>query len=121
MLEFVEEALDQIPFAVKRGIDGTLDLAVFLSWNVSASALIADTFDQGFLVIAAIGDQNAPAGQAVNQIGRRLDIRHLPWRQQGVDRQARLIDSGMDFGAQSSTRTADGVILAPFLPPAACW
>jgi hypothetical protein len=26
----------------------------------------------------------------------------------------------MDFGAQSSTRTANGVILAPFFPPAAC-
>jgi hypothetical protein len=27
----------------------------------------------------------------------------------------------MDFAGQSSTRTADGVIRAPFLPPAACW
>jgi hypothetical protein len=27
----------------------------------------------------------------------------------------------MDLGAQSSTRATDGVIVAPFLPPAACW
>jgi hypothetical protein len=26
----------------------------------------------------------------------------------------------MDFAGQSSTRTTDGVIRAPFLPPAAC-
>jgi hypothetical protein len=26
----------------------------------------------------------------------------------------------VDLGAQSSTRTADGVILAPFFPPLAC-
>jgi hypothetical protein len=26
----------------------------------------------------------------------------------------------MDFGAQSATRTANGVIRAPFFPPAAC-
>jgi hypothetical protein len=30
------------------------------------------------------------------------------------------IDHGVDLGAQSSTRTADGVILAPFFPPPAC-
>jgi hypothetical protein len=26
----------------------------------------------------------------------------------------------VDFGGQSSTRTANGVIRAPFFPPAAC-
>jgi hypothetical protein len=36
-------------------------------------------------------------------------------------RQAVFIDQGVDLGAQSSTRTADGVIFAPFFPPAACW
>jgi hypothetical protein len=36
------------------------------------------------------------------------------------DRQAVLIDHGVDLGAQSATRTANGVILAPFFPPAAC-
>jgi hypothetical protein len=36
-------------------------------------------------------------------------------------RQAFLIDDRIDLGAQSSTRTADGVILAPFFLPAACW
>jgi hypothetical protein len=27
----------------------------------------------------------------------------------------------MDLRGQPSTRSADGVIRAPFLPPAACW
>jgi len=45
----------------------------------------------------------------------------LSGRQQEPDRQAILVDDGVDLGAQSSTRTADGVIFAPFLPPAACW
>jgi hypothetical protein len=35
-------------------------------------------------------------------------------------RQSVGADDGMDLGAQSSTRAADGVILAPFFPPAAC-
>jgi hypothetical protein len=37
-----------------------------------------------------------------------------------LDRQSVLIDHRMDFGAQSSTRTANGVIRTPFFPPAAC-
>ena len=36
-------------------------------------------------------------------------------------RQAVLVDDGVDLSAQSSTRTANGVIRAPFFPPAACW
>jgi hypothetical protein len=36
-------------------------------------------------------------------------------------RQAILIDQGVDLGTQSSTRTANGVILTSFFPPAACW
>jgi hypothetical protein len=35
-------------------------------------------------------------------------------------RQSMRANDGMDLGAQSSARTADGVILAPFFPPAAC-
>jgi len=30
-------------------------------------------------------------------------------------------DAGVDLGGQSATRTTDGVIRAPFLPPAVCW
>jgi hypothetical protein len=44
----------------------------------------------------------------------------LAGRQDEPDRQSVGIDDGMDLRAQSSTRTADGVIRAPFLPPAAC-
>jgi hypothetical protein len=36
------------------------------------------------------------------------------------NREAIAIDDGVELGRQSSTRTADGVIRAPFFPPAAC-
>jgi hypothetical protein len=44
----------------------------------------------------------------------------LAGREQQADGQAAGVDHDMDFAAQSSTRTADGVIRAPFFPPAAC-
>jgi hypothetical protein len=42
-------------------------------------------------------------------------------REHNPHRHSGLIDHRVDLGAQSSTRAADGVIRAPFLPPAACW
>jgi hypothetical protein len=35
-------------------------------------------------------------------------------------RQPTSIDDDMDFSAQSASRSSDGVIRAPFFPPAAC-
>lgn len=60
--------------------------------------------------------------QASQQFGRHF--RGLGDGQHQTGRQAVLIDDGVDLGAQSSTRAADGVIPSP--PPpvfllAACW
>jgi hypothetical protein len=44
----------------------------------------------------------------------------LPRRENHAHRQPPLVDDSVDLGAQPATRTADGVIRPPFLPPAAC-
>ena len=80
----------------------------------------ADQIEQGVGVIAAVGDDVA-AFEAGEQKRRRAQVVGLSGGQHKPHRQAVLIDHGVDLGAQSSTRTADGVILAPFFPPAACW
>jgi hypothetical protein len=56
----------------------------------------------------------------LQQKRRSTQIVSLPRGEHQPNRQSVLIDSNVDLGAQSSTRTADGVIFAPFLPPAAC-
>jgi hypothetical protein len=45
----------------------------------------------------------------------------LAGRQDQPHGQTVFIHQSVDLGAQSATRTADGVIFAPFFPPAACW
>ena len=79
-----------------------------------------DQIEQRIGVIAAICDDVA-ALEASKQERCRTQVMVLPGSQHEPHRQAILIDQGIDLGAQSSTRTADGVILAPFFPPAACW
>jgi hypothetical protein len=61
------------------------------------------------------------AVQSSQEIGSGAQIVRLARCQHQPHRQAAFIDEGVDLGAQSATRTADGVIFAPFFPPAACW
>ena len=87
---------------------------------MGASATGSDEGDDGLGVVAAIGDQRLGRRQAVDQRRDRRFVGRLPGREGYPERQAILVDQGVDLGAQSATRTADGVIRAPFLPPAAC-
>ena len=49
------------------------------------------------------------------------EIMRLAARQVEADRIAERIDESMDFGAQATTRAADGLVLANFfLAPALC-
>lgn len=121
MLELTEVSLDHIALSVDRRIDGALDLSVPLGRDVGAAAARGDKVDDGAGVVASICDQRPGGLEAVDKglhsglVGRLTGGQHDP------ERQAVLIDQNVDLGAQSSTRTADGVIRAPFLPPAACW
>ena len=62
----------------------------------------------------------AAKAQVINQVGHRRLVGRLARREHHAHRQSASADHGIDLGAQSATRTADGVIRAPFLPPAAC-
>lgn len=79
-----------------------------------------DEVEQRIRVIATVGD-DVTAFEAFEQMRSGTQIMGLTCGQREPHRQTFLIDDRIDLGAQSSTRTADGVILAPFFPPAACW
>ena len=80
----------------------------------------ADQTEEGIRIVAPVGDHVA-AGKTSDKIGGGGEIVALASGEDDPDRQAMLIYQRMNLGAQSATRTADGVILAPFFPPAACW
>ena len=84
-------------------------------------AATLDQIDDGAGVVAAIGDDVTAGRQGFEQRRGGGLVGGLAWRQRKADRHSLLVDHGADLGAQSSTRTADGVIRTPFLPPAACW
>lgn len=120
MLELAEEAFDQITLAVNAPIDGTVHKALAGRGDVGLGAAGSDQVEQSIGIIAPVGD-DVTAFEAHEQEGCRAQVVVLSGGQDKPYWQAVFIDQSIDLGAQSSTRTADGVILAPFFPPAACW
>ena len=120
MFEFAEEALDEIACAVDGFVDRSLHLAITLGRNVGLSTAPLHQIDQMLPVIAAIGDDDRDGWQAFQQGGRCGLVGSLPCRESEANRQSLLVDDDVELAGQSATRTADGVIRTPFLPPAAC-
>lgn len=121
MLELAEEALDEVALAVERRVDGPLNLAVPRCRDVGLAARLAHQIDDRLGIIAAVGDKRSCGRQAAEQVWADRLVGGLPCRDDEADGQALRVDDGVDLGGQSSTRTANGVIRAPFFPPAACW
>jgi hypothetical protein len=121
VLKFVEEAFDQISLAIEGMVDRPLVLAGLEGRNVRSGAMIGDEVDHRLGIVSTIGDGIGSRLQTLEQSRHGGLVGSLTRGQQKADRQAVGINHGMELGAQSSTRTADGVIRAPFFPPPACW
>jgi len=117
----VEEALDEIAEAVDGMSDRSLLLAIALGWDVRPRAVPGDQIEDGLGVVSAISDRVDGGLEALEQSRHGGLVGCLAGGQEEPDRQAIGINHGVDLGAQSSTRTANGVIRTPFFPPAACW
>ncbi len=121
VFEFVEETLDEVALAVDVEIDDAADPHVALRGDVGVGAAGLDQLDDRACEEATVGDHVARQAQAVGERWECRLVGRLTGREQKPDRQAAGVNDRMNFGAQSATRTTDGVIRAPFLPPAACW
>lgn len=120
MLQLAEEALDEVALAVEGRVDAALDTTITAGGDVSFAAAGTHEVEDGLCVIASVGNERLRWWQVGQQgWGDRL-VGGLPWADQEAERQTGRADDGVDLGGQSSTRTANGVIRAPFLPPAAC-
>ena len=120
MLELAEEAFDEVALAIDAPIDGPVHKALAGRRYVGLCATRSDQFEERISVVTAVGD-DVTTTQALEQVRRRFEVVSLARRKDEPHGQTVLIDERVDLGAQSATRAADGVIFAPFLPPAACW
>lgn len=119
LLEFAKEPFDQVASAVEFGRYAALQADAALGRDMRLATPRRYPLDQRQAVVTSVCDDGAGGQVVQEQWGHRL-VRGLSGRDVQPDRQAVLIDHGVDLRAQSATRTANGVILAPFFPPAAC-
>ena len=121
MFQLVEESLDQVALSIESRIDGALYLSCFHGWDMRPSSGGGDQIDDCAGVVTPVCDEVAIRLQWPDQCRHGRFVVGLTWREHDAHRQTVAIDNDIDLGAQSSTRTTDGVIRAPFFPPAACW
>ena len=119
VLDFVEKSLDEVAFAIEREITITLHLAVGLWRDHWSDCPLIERADQRIGVVSLVGEQRTRIGIFEQRL-RTSQIMVLPWRQHQVDRIAQSVDQRMDFGGQSSARSADGLRAVFFRAPALC-
>ena len=72
VFELVEEAFDEIAFAIERGVDDALDFAVRAGRNLGLAAAALHQFDDRPRVVAAVGDERAAGREAFDNRGRQV-------------------------------------------------
>lgn len=118
MLEFQEEAFDQIALAVEREV--AVDLRRCCSGRDHRDGvLFGDGITQRFCIIALVAE-DVFCRQTFDQGFGLRDVAGLPWRKNETQRVAQRVDDGMDFCGQATARTTDRASFRPLFLPAAC-
>lgn len=86
MLEFSEEALDQVAIAVEEGAEGEALLAVGLWRDVGEAAARLDLVADGVAVIGLVGEENAAFRHDLEQRIGLLAIARLSFGEVQLDR-----------------------------------
>ena len=119
MLEFVEEALDEVAFAIEREVAMPRRFAIGFWGNHRGDASLRERVRQRIGVVSLVAKQGTRI-DTVDQLLCASQIVGLPRRKHQFDRIAQGIDQRMDFGRQSSAGSADRLFAVFFRAPALC-
>ena len=119
MLEFVEEALDEVAFAIEREVAIPRRSPIGFWRNHRGDSPLSERIDQRISVVSLVAKQGIWI-DAVDQLLRTSQIVGLSRCQHQFDRIAQGIDEGVDFGRQSAAGSADRLRAVFFRAPALC-
>ena len=120
MFDDIEEAFDEIAFAVEREVTWPLDLPVRLGRDDHCDAARFEIVDEAVGIIALVAEKGSRLYLIGQQFGL-LDVVNLSTGEAEHQRIAECIDNRMDLGRQPTTRTAYRFIDAAFFKaPALC-
>ena len=119
MLEFIEETFDEVAFAVEREIARSRVFAVGLGRNDWNNSSLGEGVDERVGVVRLVAKQCVWIG-AVDKRFRASKIMSLTWREHQRDGIAQGVDERVNFGGQSTARSADRLRAVFFRAPALC-
>ena len=120
VLEFVEEALNQITFAVERKVACPLGFAIGFGRDHRSDCPLSKGVHERVGVVGLITNQGVWIG-VLDQWFCASKIMRLAWCEHQLDRIAQGIDECMNFGSQSAAGSSDGLRAVFFRAPALCW
>ena len=102
MLDFVEEALDQMSLLVQMFVVRSLFLAVFSRRYHRFGLFLSNLLQKGVRIIGTVGDRTLKL-VVCNQIFRLGEVMPLAARQKKAQRIAQGVYARMDFGAEPTS------------------
>ena len=120
ILQFVEEALDAVPLAVKRLLPAVLAFASGAVRNVGDGALSTDAGAHAVGVIALVGEDDGARFEPFEQGLGCSDVVVVARRDQQLDRPALGVDTRVDLRREPASTVADTTKSTLFLTPEAC-
>ena len=119
VLEFVEEALNEVALAIEGKIAWQWNGAAGMGRNDRSDLPVGEGFDEGISVIGLVTDQSRWIGILEQGLGTS-EVAGLTWRKHQLDGIAQGIDERVNFGAQSAARSADRLLAVFLRAPALC-
>src|SRR6267378_6378552 len=109
MLEFIEEALDEVSFAVEREITGPWHFTICFWRNHRGDTSLGESVDQRICVVCLVAKQGLRV-DAFEQGLRTSQVMSLSRRQH-------QFDGSVDFGRQSAAGSTDRLLAVFFCAP----
>jgi hypothetical protein len=119
VLEFVEEAFDEIALAIEREVAAARCLAIGFRRDHRDDLSFCERVEQRIGIVGLVAEK----GRWIGPFEQRLcatQIVGLPGREHHIDGVAESIDQKVDFGGQSAARSADRLLAVFFRAPALC-
>jgi hypothetical protein len=119
MLDFVDEALDEMTFLVDVLVVGDRLGSRDHGWNHGGDRTIGQVRPELVGVKGFVADHLVGGDQVDQGFGLRALV-DLPGREKKPERIAKGVDGDMDLRAQATARATDRLILKPPFAPAEC-
>ena len=120
VLEFIEEALDEIALAVEGKVTGWRRLTVGLGRDYRCDLSLRKRVAERIGIVGLVRDESFRIDRFEQRL-RASQIMGLTRREHHLDGIAKRINNNVYFGGQSAAGPADRLVTVFFRAPALCW